>query len=391
VAQPVTGPFLSTFTFRLPFVLGVADCPDHEVALPVGYANEDDAGVFGERPYVRVRDFNAPISDFKFWPVNMPVAVHHFYQGDIGAPHAEGVRLYEQWTSLETPAVFLVGERQTDPAYAFHRSVGALNLFLQAFALARVDDLVRPVSTREMRPIVTVGRLTLAGRWEHVGAMLMHPDAKERPLSSRSVEVHLTELNRATDAIRLGDPFVRARQWRARAERRKYEGDAADSIVSFQIAVENLAYQLWGMLLVDEGLTSKQIEVTREADTPYKSVLTRELAGRLGGSWDLTKTTTPVGRYWRDLYGLRNRIIHAAYLPHDGDAGLAEVAFADFDKFIDDRLRATRNKYPRSFLAKVGQKALEDRGWANKAVRAFIAQAGAEPLPFYLPRDIAGR
>ena len=99
----------------------------------------------------------------------------------------------------------------------------------------------------------------------------------------------------------------------------------------------------------------------------------------------------PVGRYWRDLYGLRNRIIHNGYLPHDGDAEQAESAFAGFDRFLDERLRTKARTYPRALLAKVGRSGLEDRGWATKAVKAFVAQADAEPLPFYLPRDIAGR
>ena len=146
VTEPVTGPFQYTFTCRLPFVLGIADGLDHEVALPADYANEKDAEVFQRRPFVRMRIFNAPVADRKFWPVNMSVAVEHFYRGDIGAPDEDGKPLYEQWISLETPAAFLVGERPTDPAYAFHRSLGVLNLFLQAFALARGDDHVRPVS-----------------------------------------------------------------------------------------------------------------------------------------------------------------------------------------------------------------------------------------------------
>jgi hypothetical protein len=205
------------------------------------------------------------------------------------------------------------------------------------------------------------------------------------------VEVHVLGLNQAMDAILRKEPFVRARQWRVRAERRKCEGDAADSVVSFQIAAESVAYELWGILLVDEGLTSKEIEALRSAEVPYKSLLTRELATRLGGSSDMTMSETPVGRYWNDLYGLRNRIIHAGYLPHDGDAELAEAAFVDFDQFLDERLKAKGKKYPRSFLAKVGRQELEGRGWATKATKAFIAQAEAEPLPFYLPRDIAGR
>ena len=292
LAKPVAGPFLYTFTFRLPFVLGVADPPDHQLELPSDYANEQDMEVFQRRPFVRLRFFNAPIADRKFWPVNMPAAVEYFYRGDIGVPNQEGGHLYEQWISAETPAAFLAGESRTDPAYAFHRSYFTLNLFLQAFALARGSDWVRPVSVRELRPIVTIGRLDLTGQWEYASPMLMMPDAKPRDLLSRPLDVHLQELNQAMAAILYGEPFIRARQWRARAERRKYEGDSADSIVSFQIAAENLAYELWAFLLIDEGLTSQEIEALRLGDVPYKSLLTRELASRLGGSWDLTRGST---------------------------------------------------------------------------------------------------
>ena len=351
VAKPMTGSFLYTFTCRIPFVLGVADGIEHEIVLSLPYANANAVQVFGRQPYVRVRIFNAPVADQKSWPANMPIAIKHFYGGDIGPADAGGALLYEQWVSLETPATFLAGESQADPAYAFHRSLSVLNLFLQAFSLARNDDQVRPISARELRPIVVIGSQSLTGKWEHLGPMLMHPDAKSRSLSSRPITQHLEGLNRAIDSILQHDAFVRTRQWRSRAERRRYEGDAADSIVSFQIAAESLAYELWGLLLVDEGFRTAEVDAARDAEVPYKSLLTHELAQRLGGPWDLTTNRTAVGRYWSGLYLIRNRIIHGGYLPHDGDAEQAEHTFADFDSFLRDRLRANAKKYPRANAA----------------------------------------
>jgi hypothetical protein len=352
-SQPVFGPFLYTFSCRIPFVLGVADGLDHEINLPASYADPDDAYVFQRDPFVRLRIFNAPIADRKFWPVNMPRAIEYFYDGDIGSAHDDDTQLYEQWVSLETPAAFLVGESLTDPAYAFHRSLGVLNLFLQAFALARDAEQVRPVSARELRPIVIIGSLSLDGMWRQISPMLMHPDGKSRPLSSRPGAQHAQELNSAMLSVLNGEPFVRARQWRARAERRKYEGDSADSIVSFQIAAESIAYELWGLLLIDEGVTAEDVRARRATDVPYKSLLTRELATRMGGPWDLTSDQTAVGRYWSQLYRLRNWIIHAGYQPHDGDAEHAESAFVGFDQFLESRLQANRRKYPEALRAKL--------------------------------------
>lgn len=257
----------------MPFVLGVADGLDHEVGLPVRYAAEKDAEVFRRRPFVRVRIFNAPSADRKFCPANLSQAVHHFYGGEYTFGEEDGPHLYEQWISLETPAVFLAGENTADPAYAFHRCLSVLNLFLQAFALARDDDRVRPISARELRPIVVIGTLDLSGNWHLHGPMLMHPDAKERPLGSRPVAEHTDAVNAAVTRVLGAEPFVRDRQWRMRAERRKYEGDAADAVTSFQTASETLAYELWALLLADEGLTEEEVKTRREAGMPFKSLL----------------------------------------------------------------------------------------------------------------------
>lgn len=351
--SPLTGHFLYTFTARLPFVLGVADGLDHDVNLPDGYAVEEDAAAFGREPFVRIRTFNADTADRKFCAANLPLAVHHFYRGDYPFGEDDGPYRYEQWVSLETPAVFLAGENTADPAYAFHRCLSVLNLFLEAFALARDDDGVRPISSRELRPIVVIGTLDLSGNWSLESPMLMHSDAKERPLGSRSAAAHADVLNRAVALILSAEPFVRARQWHMRAERRKYEGDAADAIISFQTAAETLTYDLWALLLADEGVAEKEIQTRREAGLAFKSLLSRELGPRLGGSWDLSSERFPVGRYWNRLYLLRNRIVHAGYLPHDGDAEEAKAAFVAFNGFLDSQLRSRARRFPKAAGAKL--------------------------------------
>ena len=121
---------LYTFTFRLPFVLGFEDSFDHDIEVAGRYANQADAAVvFGRSPFVRVRIFNAGVADRKFAATNLPAAIRHFYDRDVPSGEVDGKHLYEQWVTLETPAVFLSHEPRSDPGYAFHRSMFALNLF----------------------------------------------------------------------------------------------------------------------------------------------------------------------------------------------------------------------------------------------------------------------
>lgn len=76
-----------------------------------------------------------------------------------------------------------------------------------------------------------------------------------------------------------------------------------------------------------------------------------ELSQRLGGSWDTTRPRTSIGRYWRDLYELRIRVVHAGYLPHDGDAEKAERAFEGLEGFLRERLQTRAKRYPSAVSA----------------------------------------
>jgi hypothetical protein len=92
---------------------------------------------------------------------------------------------------------------------------------------------------------------------------------------------------------------------------------------------------------------------------PFASLVKRELAQYLGGSWDLTDIGRPVGHYWTDLYLLRNKITHGGYLPHDGDAEAAERAFFGLHEFLDNRLNAVSSSYPGASAAKLTASYLE--------------------------------
>ena len=347
-----TGAFVYTFTLRLPFRMAISDNFDQEIACPNEYQNAENAQTFAKSPFVRLRLFNATVLDRKFSPANAPAAVQRFYGCDyeLDPPDDVDPHLYEQWVSLETPAALLVGEDPGDGGYAFHRCLSALNAYLQAFALARNHNLIRPISPRELRPIVIVGELSLGGDWALRGPMLMHPDAKARPLSSRSAAEHAEGLNRALDVLRR-NPFVGSWQWKARAERRRYEGDNADAVVCFQIAAEVLLFEVWALLLVDEGLSATEIRDLRR-NTSFATLVKSELGQRLGGSWDTTRPRTPVGHFWNDLYQLRIQVVHSGYLPHDGDAEQAERAFEGLERFLDERLETKARRYPSALTAR---------------------------------------
>jgi hypothetical protein len=104
-------------------------------------------------------------------------------------------------------------------------------------------------------------------------------------------------------------------------------------------------FEVWALLLADEGLPVQQI-ADRRHDTHFATLVKTELSQRLGGSWDTTRPKTPVGHYWREVYELRGRVVHAGYLPNDGDSERAERAFHGLEAFVDERLQKNSKRYP---------------------------------------------
>jgi hypothetical protein len=191
--------------------------------------------------------------------------------------------------------------------------------------------------------------------------------------------------------LTVGRPFIIANLWHGRAMRAlSLRGDTADGVVNLQTAAENTAYDLLGSLLVDEGATSTEIEGQLGTEQAYRSLMTHQFSGRLGGNWDLT-ASDPVGTYWSKLYLLRNRVVHAGYTPSVHEAEEAHLAFVAFREFLSQRLWERRKIYPRTLLAKVGTNGLARRGWMTAKMRLLCEQLNSEPYPFYWPRDLANR
>jgi hypothetical protein len=389
------GPHIQTFTFTLPFTLGLEDAVGHTMTVADDWADPDDAGHFGRTPTVRIRLHNEEVNTRNLWLGDPTRALQRLYgeRADV-PPEVVTPDLgtsYEQWVSLETPGARLKSDRVTDPAFAFHRSLTALEAFLRAMDLAVSDPRVTTVTTHDLGPVVFRGAITKDGRWHRLGNLLMHPDAFPFALPVVPFDSIRAQFLRSFNDLQHGRPFLLASLWHGRALRAfRFRGDTADCVVSLQTAVESMMYDLFRSLLVDEGRTGAEIGSELGRDVVFKSLVTRDVATRLGGDWHLTGNGT-VATYWASLYTIRNRVVHTGYTPDVRQAEDAMQAYLDIREFVSTRLWARWPKYPRTLVAKVGVNGLERRGWMTKRVRDAYAQLAAEPNPFYWPDDAAGR
>jgi hypothetical protein len=302
---------------------------------------------------------------------------------------------YEQWVSLETQSGRLIHDNDPDPAYHFHRCLRFLNIFLQSHVLAFRDPRVREVTTPELKPIVFVGQIEPNGDWSLQTPMITHLEAMS-DFSEHAVESgssHLSQLAYGLSGIVEENPLVTTTLLTIRAHGAHWmEGNYLDAVVALETAMESRLYALWRSILVDIGKSSTEIETTVNQDSPYKSLLIKQLPSLVGGRWDTTASGTPVGDYWAGLYMLRNRIVHTGYTPTAGQVNRAREVHDAFRAFVRERVWQRRKDYPRTVLLFVPAEVMDDRGWGQDARFAKVSRAlQDEERPFFLPWDLAGR
>src|SRR5262249_15710222 len=156
------GPVILTYTFRLPFTLGLEDKGHQDLFLNERWADDDNIAHFGATPAVRIRVVNQETDGLDMWPSRAAEVIARFF-GDGDDRHVEFTPLpgaYEQWITLETPSGMLSSEDPEDGGYAFHRALRVFDLFLTALDLTVSDPRVSSVSTHELGPVVFCGART---------------------------------------------------------------------------------------------------------------------------------------------------------------------------------------------------------------------------------------
>jgi len=101
------GPLILTFTFTVPFTLGLTDSGSHTLVLDSKWVDQNDIANFGASPSVRIRLHNQELVGDEWLPKHAGSALADLYgySGDNPVeswpPIADS---YEQWVTIETPS-----------------------------------------------------------------------------------------------------------------------------------------------------------------------------------------------------------------------------------------------------------------------------------------------
>lgn len=220
-----------------------------------------------------------------------------------------------------------------------------LNKIVLSYMIAKKDDDCHYL-TKEMLPASILVRLTNLETWEKNVSLFMlhmHVPVEKEPLSEEEVQ----EVVRMQSVV-LWDlnPFVSGEQFVYTAKRYLKQGFYLEAINYAQTSVEVLIRMLFAELLRGEGKSDKEIEEKLE-ETTFMSMIKKMLPIYLGGSWDVTKDTTKVGKWYKNTYKLRNKAIHRGRIPTFQEVNQAISDAIEFRQFVVERINANKKKYPK--------------------------------------------
>ncbi|MEG9225469.1 hypothetical protein [Aeromicrobium sp. Sec7.5] len=266
----------------------------------------------------------------------------------------------------------------------FEYCLRALNRFLHVYAVATEDQSIHTVTLEHVGPEVVLGlRKRRLGR--NLDLVLPNKTAQFRGAETPGDDHLLPLLPRMLAAEPHGHPMDLVRRLKLRADRLADQGEPDSAIVVLQSSAERQVYALHRLARVDRGLLQSAADGMERA--PFKKALIG-LSEELGGNWSL-QGNGAVATYWRDLYELRGRLIHAGESVDRHAVADAFEAYETFRSFCMERVLGCRRRLPRTALALYGGIGLEEAGCLDAHMRRIIeqVQVAGEEYNFWLPAD----
>ena len=159
------------------------------------------------------------------------------------------------------------------------------------------------------------------------------------------IEVTQEVLERVHEASEAPDPLIAYTELYNQALVSLHRhGNTRESLVMLGTASEAII-DLVVLLAQWESRLTPEVSAEQWRDSVEKRV-TSELPSLLGGQFDLT-TAGPVQEWHRHVYTLRNRVVHAGYMPSDRECEMAFDSINGFVTFMADRVFARLRSFPR--------------------------------------------
>jgi hypothetical protein len=364
-------PAAAVFFFRLPFDLPV------DPGSKLVDSGHDDGSLFVE---ITIERIQISLADAALDPYEAGLAV---LLGREKPDLSQGSSS-QTWAVASTPyGVRRSGRMPATSAdlltFLFERSLASLNSLIRASALVSRHTSLHVLSKESLDPKICIGRFD---SWDSAVADTSYRfTLHSKPYNPRFATVppgtadrikECFDLRRAELSCGIAHPFRAARELSQRAASMRLAGHSTSSIVVLQSSLETFLRGLHRMAQID--LHSAPQEVA------FETLLKSTLPSAFGGDWASEKSAVTV--YRRDLYALRNRVVHGG---HDVEWEQVAPAFDCahlLNEFVVETVGRQWKQFPLTTLAITDKAAGGTCGLSKTARRALATrQVGAYWAP----------
>ncbi len=224
-----------------------------------------------------------------------------------------------------------------------------LNEIIKGYRLHTKDETIYTLRT-SMLEFATIYRVINTQDWSEINSGLMILNMNVPYVSKIIKNEDKAEILRMCNIIaQKTNPFINSANFFINAKMFFRQGFYEEAVLNSQIAVEVFIKILLRELLKIEGKSDTEID-TFISETPFMSMIKRELSNRLGGIWDITKSGTPINNWYNNTYLLRDRVTHAGYTPSSDEVINCIDYSMKFVKYMENLVLSKRNLYPKISL-----------------------------------------
>lgn len=231
----------------------------------------------------------------------------------------------------------------------FNLLLEKLNEIIMGYRLHTKDETIYTLRMN-MLEFTTIYRIIRTQDWVEKNSGLMILNMNVPYVSGIIKNEDKDEILRMCNIIaQKTNPFINSANFFINAKMFLRQGFYEEAVLNSQMAVEVFIKILLRELLKTEGKSSTEID-TFISETPFMSMIKRELSSRLGGIWDITKLGTPINEWYNSTYLLRDRVTHAGYNPCSDEVTHCIDCSMKFTKYIENLILSKRNLYPKISL-----------------------------------------
>ncbi len=277
--------------------------------------------------------------------------LHYFYKThereEVIVEH-EDLFVKKHYTSVIVAISYNFDEYKNDTNEAiqnklFDYSLEELNKQIIAYSNYTKDDSCFRLSKEMLFPIILMNLVNLEVIKNEMSIFMLHMDVpyKKESLKNEDIYNWLRIYNVYNENL---NPLVHSESYVLKARRKFREGFYDEAVISIQTSIEVLIRIIYREVLICSGISEIEVEKILE-DESFMSIVKKQLAKYIGGTWDITREETPIYNWYNDTYNMRNKIVHGGYFPTFKETDNAISAATEFREYIFNRIREKKKEY----------------------------------------------